>query len=132
MDFFDDYFDGWEPHGERVVGRWTNDDQSLFVDTCLVHDAKKPYETAVAHPAYNNGQLIIVEYYDTPEEALIGHARWEEMVKNNDLPSELIDVSNNFFSAMVDFFEWLYSDNEEVGDWRKREENIWIDPYVEE
>lgn len=59
---------------QRKVGRYERDD--LFVSTCKVTDAQKPYETAIESPLYNNGKLIVVADYDTLEEAQAGHEHW--------------------------------------------------------
>lgn len=52
---------------DRKVARYKNGD--VFVDTCRVTDSDQPYETAVIHPAYNNNHLIVVEMYNSKEEA---------------------------------------------------------------
>lgn len=85
-----DFLDMMENHEERKVGTYNKD--GLFVDTCLVTDSSKPYETAVEHPAYNNGDMIIVELYDTVEEAEKGHKKWVDKMLNNP-PQQLVDVS---------------------------------------
>ena len=55
--------------------------QGLIVDTCGgINDSEHEYETAVAHPSYNNGEWIIVEGYDTEEDALNGHNKWVKIM----------------------------------------------------
>lgn len=82
MDMADNYAD-------RKVGRYEQDD--LLVSTCLVTDADKPYETAVAHPEYNNGTIVIVETYDTKHQARIGHDKWLAKMTASELPESISD-----------------------------------------
>jgi hypothetical protein len=54
-----------------------------MVDTCAVSDVPEPYETAIAHEDYGNGSgggMVIVEAYQTRDEALAGHKRWIEIM----------------------------------------------------
>ena len=70
-------------------------EKRVFVSTVEVTDSTEPFETAVAHPLYNNRKLIIVETYDTREEALVGHDKWIKTItqKKDKLPTYLRDVS---------------------------------------
>lgn len=63
------------------------------IDTCAVNDSTRPYETAVRHPGYNDGNWIVVELYDTKELANIGHYKWVEKFSQKDLPARLVDVN---------------------------------------
>ena len=77
-------------HAERKVDTYDKDD--LFVDTCRISDSSQPFETAIAHPDYNDNKIVIVELYDTSEEAQQGHDKWvDKMLKNP--PRQLVDVS---------------------------------------
>ena len=76
---------------ERKVSRY--DEGDLFVDTCHVTDSDQDYETAVEHPRYNDGNMVIVEMYDTEKEAQTGHDKWVEIMTKKSLPKELKDVS---------------------------------------
>ena len=51
----------------RSLGRYEED--NLFVSTALVTDSDDPYETAIAHPFYNEGTIVIVETYDSKDDA---------------------------------------------------------------
>lgn len=51
------------------------------VDTVRVSDAEKDYETAVSHPDYNEGDWIVVEAYDTAQQAKEGHAKWVNVME---------------------------------------------------
>ena len=75
----------------RKVARYEKDD--VFVDTCAVTDAEQPYETAVAHPQYNDGEIIIVELYDDIESARKGHAKWVKRMTSKKLPVSIEDKS---------------------------------------
>jgi len=86
------YLDMAYNHEERCVG--TYDKDGVFVDTSLVTDAHKPYETGIEHPLYNDGVMIIVEYYDTKEDAAEGHERWVKLLTSKELPSQIVDVSS--------------------------------------
>ncbi len=76
---------------ERKVARY--EENGIIVDTCLVTDSDKPYETAIAHPNYNNGLFIIVADYDTKEEAAAGHTKWVKIMTLPTLPRTIKDVS---------------------------------------
>lgn len=61
------------------------------VDTVRVTDCDQPFETAISHPLYNKGDWIIVENYDTKEDAKLGHAKWVERLEA--LPKSFTDVN---------------------------------------
>jgi hypothetical protein len=81
-----------------------------LVSTAYVNDADKPYETAVRHRDYNDGKIVIVEAYDTREEAATGHERWVATMTSDRLPDRLIDRGESGLSQLVDAFgddnEW--------------------------
>ncbi len=79
----------------RKVGKFENDE--LMVSTALVTDGYKPYETAILHPEYRGGDYVIVEAYDTKEEAGIGHNKWVMLLTAEKLPEELVYVPNSDF-----------------------------------
>lgn len=85
----------------RRVGREDIDDNT-FISTAEVNDGSKPYETAVEHPEYNDGKMVIVESYDTRAEAEEGHAKWVAAMKAEQLPEELIDCCNAEIAEFVD------------------------------
>lgn len=60
---------------ERVVARFDSDEFSI--DTALVTDRAQPYETAIAHKDFNNGERIILGWRRTKEDAQKFH---DEMV----------------------------------------------------
>ena len=86
----------------RKVDRWNSKDKTKMVSTAAVSDGRKPYETAVEHPAYNDGKMVIVECYNTKEEAQAGHDKWLNLMLTNKLPSVLEDCANCEISQLID------------------------------
>jgi len=77
-----------------------------FVSTVEVHDhPPTKFETAVAHPEYNDGSLIIVQEYMTEEQALAGHKRWVKIMTSNELPEQIEDVSSAIAAVGCDICE---------------------------
>lgn len=79
---------------ERKVANWRSDDGTTYVSTARVTDGELPYETAIEHPAYNGGRMMIVEAYASKASALRGHAKWLRMLQTDALPNELTDCKN--------------------------------------
>ena len=75
---------------ERKVNRYKKGD--LIIDTAMVTDSEFQYETAIKHPCYHEGYWIIVENYDTLNEAKKGHKKWVEVMTRDKPPEELVDV----------------------------------------
>lgn len=98
-----DFFDMMGNYELRAVARFEQD--GLVIDTCAVTDAAQPYETGICHPSYNDGKWIIVELYDTREEAQIGHDKWVKTMTANELPKWLQDVSSAAIAGLCDIFE---------------------------
>ena len=94
-------------YGSRKVGRHEAD--WGYISTAYVNDAEKPYETAVCHKDYNDGKMVIVEPYDTREEAETGHARWVATMTGDVLPDRLVDRGLSGVSQILDT---LSDDNE--------------------
>ena len=88
-----DFFDMMGTYEERKVARYEKEE--LCVDTCAVTDSDQPYETGISHPAYNDGEFIIVELYDTEDQARIGHDKWVKKMTQAELPEMLEDVSSS-------------------------------------
>jgi len=80
------------PYEERKVDRFEKD--KLIVDTCAASDSEKPYETGISHPLYKEGKWVIVEEYDTKEEAKKGHKKWVKIMTAENLPEYIEDVSS--------------------------------------
>lgn len=100
------FFEDMGNYSDRKVGR-DNFDWG-FVSTAKVSDGRKPYETAVEHKEYNDGDMVIVDCYDTKEEAEKGHAKWVANMTDKTLPEKLVDCANaeiaqlcNQFSPMI-------------------------------
>jgi hypothetical protein len=69
------------------------------IDTARVTDAEKDFETGIMHPGFNGGKWIIVELYDTKEEAQEGHHKWVALFKKS-IPIELSDVSTSSIAKL--------------------------------
>ncbi len=83
---------------ERKVDNYSKD--GLEVDTAAITDSSKPFETAVKHPAYNGGEWISVELYDTKELAQKGHDKWVAVITSRNLHKPLKDVSDCIIAQM--------------------------------
>ena len=84
----------------------------LIVDTCLVTDSGKKYETGVIHPKYNKGDWVIVELYDTKKEAKLGHKKWVKLMTAKKLPKSLKDVSTAGVAKLCDMFRDVWINKE--------------------
>jgi hypothetical protein len=77
--------------------------QGLIIDTCGgMTDSLHLYETAVAHPEYNDGDWVIVESYDTENDSRNGHEKWVKIMTADSLPAELMDVSTAVIANMCE------------------------------
>jgi len=85
---------------ERVVARYETDD--VLVNTCLVTDGRHPYETGVCHPDYNEDKCVVVEAYDTKEDAQKGHDSWVEIMTGEKLPLFLRDCANALITQLLE------------------------------
>lgn len=94
------FFDPKLSYDNRVVGRF--DKGKLSVSTAWVNDGLKEFETAIMHPAYNDGQWVIVESYESTEEAKAGHDRWVTKMTTKPLPEELTDICNTELSKLIE------------------------------
>ena len=72
------------------------------IDTCAVSDSEQPYETGISHREYNDGEWIIVEMYETKEQAKEGHKRWVDKMSSDSLPNKLVDVSTSGIAGLLD------------------------------
>lgn len=79
---------------------WFDGGPSFFIDTSAVYDAIQPFETAVKHPRYNDGKLIIVESYNTRDEARLGHQKWVKIM-TGPLPDKLVDCANAHIADLM-------------------------------
>jgi len=86
---------------DNMVGRY--EVGNLLVSTILSGDSDV-YETAVASPYYNNGDIIIVEIYNSYSEALIGHKSWVKAMTADyeDLPEVLRTSHSTFMSLLTE------------------------------
>lgn len=80
MGMFLDMSDMIGNYEERLIG---NDKVNGFeVDTVRVTDTGYYAETAIRHPELDDGYWIIVQEYETHEQAEKGHERWVDMLEN--------------------------------------------------
>ncbi len=86
------FFDMVGNYEQRKVANFTKDE--LVIDTASVTDGDHPYETGILHPEYNDGDWIIVEAYDSKEDAQRGHDDWVKIMTAKELPDELRDCVN--------------------------------------
>ena len=86
-------------HEQRQVAN-TEHAPDFIIDTAAVSDGVRPFETGIMHPAYNNGKWVIVEGYNTREEALAGHAKWD-VCMFPELPDQLVDCGNAMISSFM-------------------------------
>lgn len=96
-----DFFSMADNYEERKVARYDGKN-GLCVDTALVTDSEKDYETGITHPSYNEGSWVIVELYDTEEEAKAGHDIWVKRMTGKKLPGQLKDVSSCTIAELID------------------------------
>jgi len=79
---------------DRKIDRFESG-EDFFISTVSVNDnTRHPFETAVCHPNYNGGNIVIVEEYDSKDDAQEGHDKWVEIMTAAELPQELKDVSS--------------------------------------
>jgi len=104
-----DFLSMADNYEQRKVDRFEKGE--LTVDTCSVSDSDKPYETAIEHPRYNAGKWVIVELYDTREEAEVGHKKWVKKMTSKKLPTGLKDISTAEIAKLADILGT---------DWRKK------------
>lgn len=68
-----------QPIRGEAIGqdKFNNGKARIFIDTCFTNGTNK-YETAIK---INDDEIVIVEKYDTPQEAKIGHKNWVNTCK---------------------------------------------------
>jgi hypothetical protein len=87
-------------YSERRVDRFIDGD--LTISTAEVSGGFKPFETAIEHPSYNDGNWVIVEAYNTRDEAQVGHDRWVKIMTIEPLPTKLKGCINELFAKIRD------------------------------
>lgn len=87
---------------DRCVGRYKDDKNKICVSTVAVTDSDKPYETAIVHPRYDNGKVIIVQMYSTKDQAENGHKKWIKIMTSKELPKTIRDVSTADIAKFCD------------------------------
>lgn len=74
-----------------------------LVSTVAVSDSVGGFETAIADPRYNNANWIIVAHYHDEEQALLGHVKWCEAMKNP--PEFLKENGDNYVLQLVELMD---------------------------
>lgn len=96
------FFRDIDNYETRRIGKWVNEDATSMVSTACVSDGQQPYETAFQHPDYNDGEMVIVEAYDTKDQAIAGHERWLKIMQTDPLPDHLEDCANSEIASLLD------------------------------
>ena len=71
------------------------------VSTVSVTDGNLEFETAISHPNYNDGELIVIQAYATKELAQKGHDNWIKIMTSDSLPDKIRDCGNFFMSQIL-------------------------------
>jgi hypothetical protein len=91
------FLQDWGNYADRKVGR--DSYPHGWISTAAVSDGAKPYETAVNDSRYSraNGEkeMVIVDAYDTIEDARAGHAKWLAAMTADAPPLYLDDCFNS-------------------------------------
>ena len=89
----------------RKIDRFEGEDadgNEFFVSTCSVTDSEAGFETAIAHPEYNDNKIVIVEEYTTRNKAAAGHKRWMKLMLAKKRPARLVDESQCGVAGLCD------------------------------
>jgi hypothetical protein len=91
---------------ENIADRHVNYDdwgEIGWLSTAYVVDnPKAPYETAIRHVEYGNGQTFILETYDAFDKARKGHSKWKKVFESpNSLPEYLEDQAAGLFGMFA-------------------------------
>lgn len=95
----------FKSYQERVVDRYEDDENEIMVSTAEVTDSELSFETAVVHPDYNDGKIVIVDSYGTKESAAEGHKKWVKIITTEPLPEHLTEKGLSVVSLMLDFVD---------------------------
>lgn len=89
-----------DTYEQRLIARFESAEMpGVIIDTCKVYDGEQNYETGICHPEYNDGDWMIVESYDTAEEAEEGHLKWVRKMTGENLPKTIRDCCNSLLVA---------------------------------
>lgn len=82
-----------DTYEDRKVARddWGKGKMSIMLSTAEVTDADYRYETAIAHPSYDGGKIIILGGCDSRKKALAFHAHWKQLIETDTLPEVIAD-----------------------------------------
>jgi hypothetical protein len=109
-----DFAKAFEPGRQLLRDELTveirGEDWKMFVSTIFAGDTNR-YETAIAHPFYNDGTLIVVGSWDDEEDARHGHKYWVERVVLDAMPNPLTDVSTSETALLLDAFDGAWREH---------------------
>jgi hypothetical protein len=88
----------YEDHKDRLV-EYTSVN-GAEIDTCRVYDSKLPYETGIRHREYNDGHWVIVEAYNTKEDAEKGHQKWVKLLYKK-LPENIVGIDQRKIGEFI-------------------------------
>ena len=91
-----DFLDMIDTYEYRKVDRFDSDE--FTVDTALVTDREQPYETAIAHKDFNDGEWIVLGWRRTKEEAQKFH---DEMVAYYTCHGETVQKIEDVYDNVV-------------------------------
>jgi len=79
---------------ERKIARFEGYTEGilLYVDTCAMYNSFAAFETAISYLKFNRGGWVIVQGYNTREQAVEGHEYWIKKLTTLPLPTSLFDV----------------------------------------
>lgn len=100
-------------YNDRKVDRYDDPNSNLFISTAEVNDGNQPFETAICSEFYNDNNHVIVEAYNTREQAQIGHDKWVRIMTTTE-PESLTDCKNS------SLFEIFGEEDEEFVYYRKK------------
>lgn len=104
------FFDMMDNYEDRKIDNYQG--ENFEIDTCRVTDASSPYETAIKHELFNDGKWIVIEEYDTAEEAQQGHDQWVDQLNNTPVDQLVLkDVSTSETAELCNIF-WKDEDKE--------------------
>lgn len=87
-------------YANRVVARTEFEKEEVIFSTCSVSDGSKPFETAMRNLEYHDG-FVVLEAYNTKEEAEKGHTKWIELYVTNSLPDTVEDCCNGEIGQLI-------------------------------
>ena len=89
-----------------------NDDGGV-VSTVEASDGERPYETAIHHPSISGWKWIVVDAYDSWEDASSGHKAWVERLKKR--PLVVNELNNSLLAQQIGYHPQMFGLAEPAG-----------------